>query len=540
MGDEAIRAGSALRERRRVLLYCAPVTLLFTFADVAALQRFSPLAFGVRVVWASLIVAAALALGRVSPAAENRITLAIAVASSGFFGLLAGLTGGNQSPLFHWILAMPLVIAVVLQEFPRATLGAAIATIAAGLVILVRAGQSPAACVQWAVLATGMSSLAVYASITYRRLRFREQALRETAAIASERARSYEEEVRMRDEFLGIAGHELRTPLTALVINAERLLRRPAPEEPGAQRPPQTQQTIESIHRQVTNLASLVENLLDVSRLQGGDAPASELSPTDLVPLVEAVVQRYQTAAQQHGSALELERAGPVIAAVDRGRFDRMLTNIVSNAIKFGGGQPITVTIRAAEGRARVSVRDRGAGIAPGDHERIFQRWERVAADQASGGGGRGRGGASPPIKRAAASASACGSRAASPKRCAATSASPARPGKVPPSPSIFRSRARQPFGGSHRPCRPADPAQCARLSAAAWSVVVATGGQSTGATAASLSMPSAASTFSMFFSVCSTFRSLRPRNTLNATISTATAASARMPYSDRRAHAMT
>ncbi|HEY0710173.1 MAG TPA: hypothetical protein VGG33_25405 [Polyangia bacterium] len=130
--DATIRTGSALHSRRRVLFLCAPVTLLFAFADALALQRFSPLVFGIRLSWAALLAAGAVAIGRVSEVTERRLMLIIAVASSLFFALITWLTGAFASPLFHWILAMPLVIAVVLQEFPLATAAAAVATLASG------------------------------------------------------------------------------------------------------------------------------------------------------------------------------------------------------------------------------------------------------------------------------------------------------------------------------------------------------------------------------------------------------------------------
>ena len=72
-----------------------------------------------------------------------------------------------------------------------------------------------------------MSGLAIYASVAYRRLRFREQALREATAVAQERARASDEALQARDEFLSVASHELRTPLTALKLQTERALRKP-------------------------------------------------------------------------------------------------------------------------------------------------------------------------------------------------------------------------------------------------------------------------------------------------------------------------
>ncbi|MFL5322315.1 MAG: hypothetical protein ACJ790_21840 [Myxococcaceae bacterium] len=126
-----------------MLLLCAGVVLLFTFADVAAIGKFSPAAFSVRLFWAALMVGAAYWLDRAPSAAVERTLLySVGIATSGFFALLVGLTGGANSPLFHWILAMPVLVAVIVQEAPAVTVASAAVMVASGVAILARGKSS--------------------------------------------------------------------------------------------------------------------------------------------------------------------------------------------------------------------------------------------------------------------------------------------------------------------------------------------------------------------------------------------------------------
>jgi signal transduction histidine kinase len=390
MDEDPLRRGSALRERRKVLLLCAPVTLLFTFADTAALQRFSPAVFGVRLAWTALIVMAALLVGRVGERAERGLVMLLAVASSLAFSIITAMTGGFRSPLFHWILAMPLVIAVVLQEYPRATLAAGITTCATGLAIVIRAGQPPQAAIEWLVLAAAMSALAVYASVTYRRLRFREQALRETAAVAAERARASEEALAARDDFLSVASHELKTPLTALQLYVDRLLRKPP--DPALARG-QARERLEAVDQQVQRLTALVESLLDVSRLVAGRA-SFERRQVELGGCARQAVERTAAVARAQGCAVTVDAPTLVHVIADPARLEQVLVNLLGNAVKFGAGRPVEVTVRARHDergpRALLSVRDHGIGIAPEDQARIFDRFERAASTRHYGGLGLG------------------------------------------------------------------------------------------------------------------------------------------------------
>ncbi|MCU1281349.1 MAG: Sensor histidine kinase [bacterium] len=186
-----------------------------------------------------------------------------------------------------------------------------------------------------------------------------------------------------RDQFLSVASHELKTPLTALRLQVQSLQRSVA-RTPDAQfSPEQLRARFDAADRQVQRLVELIDTLLDVSRLQGGSIDL-DVAEVDLAALIAEVVDRARTTAAANGSTVTLESPAELRGRFDRSRVDQIVTNLVSNAVKYGGGKPITVrlgTAREASGsRATISVTDEGIGIAPEDHARIFDRFERAVS----------------------------------------------------------------------------------------------------------------------------------------------------------------
>jgi signal transduction histidine kinase len=133
------------------------------------------------------------------------------------------------------------------------------------------------------------------------------------------------------------------------------------------------------IGRQAVRLSRLLDDLLDVSRIT---AQRMKLEPeeVDLCDVVRDGAARYGEDARRAGSAIELDTQGPARGRWDRLRIEQVVTNLVSNAIKYGGGKPIQVRVEVEPRRARVIVRDQGIGIAPDDLPRIFQPFERASA----------------------------------------------------------------------------------------------------------------------------------------------------------------
>ena len=200
------------------------------------------------------------------------------------------------------------------------------------------------------------------------------------ASLAMENARAYREvrtAVQARDNFLSIASHELRTPLSALSITMTSLVRvaeRGKLMQLGEQG---LKDRFVKLDRQVTQLSQLVDRLLDVNRLSSGEARL-ELAPTDLGEVARDVVARFEDLAASAGGWLRLHLEGEVVGRWDRTRLDQVITNLVSNAVRYAGRSPITVTVGpGGPGQARLVVADRGPGIPREDHERIFNQFER-------------------------------------------------------------------------------------------------------------------------------------------------------------------
>jgi two-component system OmpR family sensor kinase len=191
-----------------------------------------------------------------------------------------------------------------------------------------------------------------------------------------------------RDDFISIASHELRTPLAALQLQLDSLARGFDRRPDGWPRD-KALGKIAAALRQTDRLTTLVEGLLNVSRLATG-APMLDLAEFDLVGLVEEVADRFAELAQHAGSSIALDLPGPVRGRWDRVRVDHALTNLLSNALKYGPGQPVEISVVDGPELVEVIVRDEGIGIAPEDLGRIFGRFERAVSSRHYGGMGLG------------------------------------------------------------------------------------------------------------------------------------------------------
>jgi PAS domain S-box-containing protein len=202
----------------------------------------------------------------------------------------------------------------------------------------------------------------------------------------------YEAELRAaiatRDEFLSIASHELRTPLTALSLQLDGLERMHA-RRAAAEDPSRTARKVAMAVRQADRLASLIDGLLNVSRIATGSFRL-ELEAFDLVGLVHEVVQRFDEEAERTGSAVSVLVPDTALGRWDRSRVDQALTNLLSNALKYGAGSPIDIVLRDHGERVSIAVRDEGIGIAPEDRERVLGRFERAVSSSHYGGLGLG------------------------------------------------------------------------------------------------------------------------------------------------------
>ena len=196
----------------------------------------------------------------------------------------------------------------------------------------------------------------------------------------------------LKDEFVGIVAHELRTPLAALRGFADMLLVQTARRR-GPQLADWQQEALEEIELAVKRLVDLTEELLDVTRLQAGRL-VLQRAPTNVVTLAKRVAAFLQQTTTRHQVEVRAEHAS-LVADVDPGRVEQVLTNLIGNAIKYSPqGGPVNITLweEAAAGAVKISVQDRGIGIPGPQQAQIFGRFMRADNAQAWGISGTGLG----------------------------------------------------------------------------------------------------------------------------------------------------
>jgi signal transduction histidine kinase len=210
------------------------------------------------------------------------------------------------------------------------------------------------------------------------------------AASAAENARLYREArdaLAARDEFLRLAAHELRTPLTALTLKLGHLMRR---MEKDSIRQVEHAGDVAAALQQTERLSRLINALLDVTGIARGRIALSTEN-IELSALLVSVCDQLRETAERAHCYLRLEGPGqPIIGSWDRTAIECVAVNLVSNAVKFGAGQPIEIGSRSEDGFAAFSVRDHGMGIALEDLPRIFERFERAVPTRHYGGMGLG------------------------------------------------------------------------------------------------------------------------------------------------------
>ena len=191
---------------------------------------------------------------------------------------------------------------------------------------------------------------------------------------------------RIRAEFIDNLSHELRTPLTTVSLLAETLVREA--DAAGEAIPPRMRDRIAKIEVETDHLVQMVEELLDLSRIESG-GPLVMLDEVDLGRLAVASVERLRLFAERQG--VELRTDVPDAVPAVRGAEDRLgqvMVNLLHNAVKFSpDGGEVTVRVRPAAEEVVVSVEDHGIGIPRADQARVFERFYKADKARRRGGG---------------------------------------------------------------------------------------------------------------------------------------------------------
>ncbi|WUN35893.1 MtrAB system histidine kinase MtrB [Kitasatospora sp. NBC_00315] len=198
--------------------------------------------------------------------------------------------------------------------------------------------------------------------------------------------RQLEELSRVQRRFVSDVSHELRTPLTTVRMAADLIYDSREDLDPMAAR------SAELLQGQLDRFESLLADLLEISRFDAG-AAILDAEPVDLRDIVTRVVEAADPLAQAKGSAVILRGDGePVVAEVDSRRIERILRNLVVNALEHGEGRDVVIRLGSAEGAVAIGVRDYGIGLKPGEASRVFHRFWRADPSRVRTTGGTGLG----------------------------------------------------------------------------------------------------------------------------------------------------
>lgn len=193
------------------------------------------------------------------------------------------------------------------------------------------------------------------------------------------------EALQFRDEFLSVASHELKTPLTSLKLQVQTAARKLSkPEIPFGKTEMET--LLMKNDAQVDRLTRLVDDMLDLSRIQSGRL-SFVFRENDLCHLLSECQELFREQFEHLGSKLTLELRVPhATGYFDRERLEQVITNLLTNAIKYGKNKPVTMTLERKDRTAVIRVSDNGTGIAKENLEKVFRKFERaVSPSEVSG-----------------------------------------------------------------------------------------------------------------------------------------------------------
>ena len=237
-----------------------------------------------------------------------------------------------------------------------------------------------------------MALLATLVALALRLRQAEDIACHQAASLSREQARSevlaaeLEQAARTIDSFTALAAHELRTPLSALMLQADSAARlmgkSPVPIE-------RIDHKVRGIAKQIERLRCLVEDLLDVSRLDNAHLVIRR-EEVDLAELARRVVARLQESFARAHTPLSHEIDASAVGTFDAARCEQVMTNLLSNALKYGLGRPVHLRLKGSLDAVELSVRDAGIGIPTAQHRHIFSRYGRAVSERDYGGLGLG------------------------------------------------------------------------------------------------------------------------------------------------------
>ncbi|MGZ8290674.1 MAG: hybrid sensor histidine kinase/response regulator [Telluria sp.] len=198
-----------------------------------------------------------------------------------------------------------------------------------------------------------------------------------------------ERSLRMRDDFMSLVAHELRTPLNTLFLETQMRTLQLKRGNLAAFGPEQMPKMIARDERQIQAMIRLIDDMLDVSRMRSGTL---SIRPADveLVGLLERIVNDLSLQVAGAGSTLTLVPHSPVHGQWDEFRIEQVIVNLLTNALRYGCGNPVEISVMLEGDEVRIDVRDQGMGISETERQRIFEPFERGVGNREVKGLGLG------------------------------------------------------------------------------------------------------------------------------------------------------
>lgn len=198
-----------------------------------------------------------------------------------------------------------------------------------------------------------------------------------------------ERALNMRDDFISLAAHELRTPLNTLHVEAQMRQLQLQRGEVGFFSKERLSAMVERDSRQINTMIRLINDMVDVCHVNTGSL-SIRMGRFNLSELIARVASDFAAQAQTAGSPLILEVVDDVTGIWDSCRIEQIVVNLITNALRYGGGKPVAIRLFVVKNNVQIQVQDRGCGIHSHDLDRIFDKFERLGNKKVREGLGMG------------------------------------------------------------------------------------------------------------------------------------------------------
>lgn len=185
-------------------------------------------------------------------------------------------------------------------------------------------------------------------------------------------------DIKARDQFLSIISHELKTPLTVMLLNLHSLLRSVQSDSLARFSIHELVKILKNSEKQLRWLSSMTNDLLDISLITTGRMNL-KLENTDLVSITKQVIESFSEMLKKGKNKIRIQAKSAVLGKWDKQRLEQAITNLVSNAIKYGGSKPIEIVISKKGNKAKFVIKDQGIGIPSYEQKMIFNLFERAS-----------------------------------------------------------------------------------------------------------------------------------------------------------------